>query len=106
MLRETYPQAGEPAFEYYWDGMLAMTPERLPRLHRLAPGVTAALGYSGRGVALSVSMGRVVADWLNGADAAELAVPVTEMAAMPGHSVAKLVARAMIPVSGWRDAKG
>ncbi len=106
LLRETYPQAGEPAFEYYWDGMLAMTPERLPRLHRLAPGVIAALGYSGRGVALSVSMGRVAADWLGGADAADLPIPVTEMAAMPGHAVAKLVARAMIPVAGWRDARG
>lgn len=106
ILRDTYPQAGEPTFEYYWDGMLAMTPERLPRLHRLAPGVTAALGYSGRGIALSVSMGRVVADWLGGVDAADLPVPITEMAAMPGHVLAKLVARAMIPVAGWRDAKG
>ncbi len=51
-LNVAFPQIENPQIEYFWEGIIAMTPERLPRYHELAGGVIAALGYSGRGIAL------------------------------------------------------
>ncbi len=105
LLARVFPQFAEPTFEYYWDGRMAMTPERLPRLHELAPGVVAAIGFSGRGVATTVSIGRVLADWLCGLEEAALPLPVTRMRPLPAHGIARLVARAMVPLARRRDAR-
>jgi len=56
--RRLFPQIDELEWQYRWTGFMAMTPDRYPRLFELAPGVAAALGYSGRGICTATILGR------------------------------------------------
>ena len=70
-LNIAFPQIEQPQIEYFWEGIIAMTPERLPRYHELAEGMIAALGYSGRGIALGTAMGRMLAQRALGTPASD-----------------------------------
>ncbi|HWO05556.1 MAG TPA: FAD-binding oxidoreductase [Methylomirabilota bacterium] len=63
---ELYPQLRGCEWEFVWGGKVAVTLDHLPHLHELAPGVHAALGYNGRGVAMATVMGKVLADRVQG----------------------------------------
>ncbi len=78
-----FPILKKPRWDYRWGGKIAMTTDVLPRLHVLAPGVFAALGCNGRGVALATGMGKVLADLARGAAAADVPLPVTPMRQIP-----------------------
>ena len=58
-LSSAFPQIGEVAFSHVWNGYIGMT-DRLHRrvFHRLGPDGYAWAGCNGRGVALSVAVGR------------------------------------------------
>jgi glycine/D-amino acid oxidase-like deaminating enzyme len=95
-VREIYPQLSEISFDYHWSGFVAMTPDHLPHLHELAPGIVAGLGYNGRGVAMATTMGTLLARRLLGEDAAELGFPVTPVRPMRLHRFSRLGAAAAI----------
>ena len=61
-----FPRLGAVEWQYRWTGFMAMTPDRYPRLFELAPGVAAAMGYSGRGICTATLMGRELARWAAG----------------------------------------
>ncbi len=82
-VREIYPQAAGLAFPYRWGGLVAMTADHLPHLHRLAPGLYAGLGYNGRGVAMATLMGRALAGLVTGSE--DPFLPVTRLAPLPLH---------------------
>ncbi len=77
------PQLGPVEWDSYWHGDLDMQPRTLPRLFDLAPGVVAALGYSGRGVPTGTMMGTVLADWAMGKPRDELALPLEPLVPAP-----------------------
>lgn len=104
-LRQAYPQIPETAFEYVWDGKVAMTTDRLPRYHELAPGIHAGLGYSGRGIAIGTAMGRFLADQALGRYDAELPVPKTPLQTLPMHDLIVPLSRALVLYYRWRDAR-
>ena len=56
-------------------------------MFRLAPGVIAALGYNGRGVAMATALGAAVAASLREGDAETLAFPIEAPRGVPFHSV-------------------
>jgi gamma-glutamylputrescine oxidase len=60
MLR-IYPGLAGTRIEHAWGGTLAVTLPRLPYIRRVRPGVYAAAGYSGQGVALAPFAGKVIA---------------------------------------------
>jgi glycine/D-amino acid oxidase-like deaminating enzyme len=95
-VREIYPQLAGVGFEYHWGGLVAMTRDHLPHLHELAPGLLAALGYNGRGVAMATLMGRLLAQRTLGMSDAELAFPVTPVRPIPFHRASSLAARVAI----------
>jgi glycine/D-amino acid oxidase-like deaminating enzyme len=95
-VQEIYPQLKGTAFEYHWGGLVAMTPDHLPHLHELAPGLLAGLGYNGRGIAMATVMGRLLAQHALGAPVAELGFPVSPLVPVPFHSLSGLGARAAI----------
>jgi glycine/D-amino acid oxidase-like deaminating enzyme len=107
ILQRIFPVLAEAgvSFDYYWEGQIGITLDRLPRLHRLAPGLFAALGYSGRGVALATALGHETARWLTGTPDDQLAVPVTPVPAIPLHGLATFGARFMRLVYRWRDSR-
>lgn len=57
-----FPSLKRAKWRYRWGGSVALTQDRVPHLHEPAPGLVAGLGYNGRGVAMSLQMGRVMAE--------------------------------------------
>jgi glycine/D-amino acid oxidase-like deaminating enzyme len=92
-LKRNFPQLGDVEWEFVWSGFLAMTPDFLPRLHVLAPGVFSWLGCNGRGVALATAMGPVLADLAKGGNPEDAPLPIMEPRAMPMHGLVTRFAR-------------
>jgi gamma-glutamylputrescine oxidase len=65
-LLKIYPQLAGTRIDHAWGGAVAITLTRLPLIRRLRPGVYAAGGYSGQGVALAPFAGKVIADAIRG----------------------------------------
>lgn len=59
----------------------------MPHLHRPAPGITMALGYNGRGIAMATSLGRHAAALVAGSSAAACPFPVTPVQPIPLHGL-------------------
>jgi glycine/D-amino acid oxidase-like deaminating enzyme len=95
-VQEIYPQLEGLPFEYHWGGLVAMTRDHLPHLHELAPGLRAALGYNGRGVAMATVLGTLLARWTLGEPPAELGFPVTPLRPIALHRCSQLGARVAI----------
>jgi glycine/D-amino acid oxidase-like deaminating enzyme len=80
---DLFPQLGGTEWDHAWGGFVAITADRYPHLHEIAPGMMAALGYNGRGVAMATAMGREIARWAAGTPAADLAVPLSAVTPLP-----------------------
>jgi len=74
-----FPQLAAVKLDYAWGGTLAITPNRMPFVRELEPGLMNASGYCGKGVVLAPYVGKVVANAILG-DRAEFdllsAIPV------------------------------
>jgi glycine/D-amino acid oxidase-like deaminating enzyme len=86
-LKVLFPQLGEVAFDYHWFGRICITRDHIPHLHEPAPGLTMALGYNGRGVAMATAMGRALAAYFAGGDASVLPFPLSEPRKIPLHGL-------------------
>ena len=82
MAEQLWPALRGVRWTHGWNGQLAMTADHYPHLHRLRPGLFAAMGYNGRGVAMATAMGREVARLLDGE---EPDMPVTLLQPIPFH---------------------
>ena len=100
---QLFPQLGEVEWAYHWGGFVALTRDHLPHLNELYPGVTAGLGYNGRGVAMATAMGRVLADRAMGVPDPELDFPLTRVAPIPFHRLRKPTVRLLIAWAALRD---
>jgi glycine/D-amino acid oxidase-like deaminating enzyme len=98
-----YPEAAQAEIEHCWSGRVAMTPDHLPHVHQPAPGVIAALGYNGRGVAMSTALGLAIgahlADNVN-----PLPLKVSAMRPLPVHGLHPVYGEWAIKWSRLRDA--
>lgn len=65
-LLKIYPGLAGTRVEHAWGGTLAVTVRRMPYVRRVRPGVYAASGYSGQGVALAPYAGKVLAEAIGG----------------------------------------
>lgn len=102
-LKELFPQLGAPEGAFFWAGRVALTLDHYPHLHELAPGLKAALGYNGRGVAMASRMGAVLADWAQGLPQSELPVPVSAMRPIPFHGLRRPVMTLAVAAKRWQD---
>jgi len=64
-MHEVFPELKNARLDYCWGGMVDMTADRLPHAGE-RDGLHYAMGYSGHGVQMSVHMGGVMADVING----------------------------------------
>lgn len=96
-LEEIFPQIApvELDLDFRWSGWMAMSMAGTWKLHRLAPGVTAALGCNGRGVAMGTFLGRDLAWHAMGAPESDLTIPFEPMRPLPLHFVHPAVARTL-----------
>lgn len=65
-LTQIFPQLGDVKIDYAWGGTLGLTRSRLPFAARPSARVLSAGGYSGHGVALSLWLGRAMAQAIDG----------------------------------------
>lgn len=110
MLRKVsvqlYPQLKEVDWTFDWGGFVAMTADHYPHLNRVRPGIMAALGYNGRGVAMATAMGKVLADWASGTPEEALDFPVTEPRPIPFHFLRRPAVAATVSWYRLRDRLG
>jgi glycine/D-amino acid oxidase-like deaminating enzyme len=85
-----------PCLEASWSGWIAMTPDQLPRVHQLAPGVFAGLGYSGRGIAAATFIGRELAERACRTSDKDLAFPLSPLKPIVAHRFASLAIGALV----------
>lgn len=91
-----------PPIQFAWSGLAAVTPDFLPRVFDLGPGLLAAIGCNGRGIAVATMLGREIADRLLGRpDAAPPALPPRPIR---GHGLARYAPHAFLPYGTVRDA--
>jgi glycine/D-amino acid oxidase-like deaminating enzyme len=97
-FQAVFPQLEGLKAAAYWEGTLAVVPDRIPRLMTLGPNLLFAGVYSGRGVAMSTVWGASAARLLAGAaNEADMPVPVTSLRRIHGHSIAVRVASLIHP---------
>jgi glycine/D-amino acid oxidase-like deaminating enzyme len=102
-LQAIYPQIGEVVFSHVWNGSIGMTDDYAPRLHQVGPDAFAWAGCNGRGVALSVALGREFAAAVTGVSLESLALPLTNIRPLPFHGVIKHLAPLMLMEYRRRD---
>lgn len=88
LVRKAFPMLGGVEFPYAWDGMIDMTADQVPHLHKLAPQVIAVGGYNGRGIGPGTIFGRELARYVAGTlSEKDLPLPFSEPRAVPARGV-------------------
>jgi len=100
-LRRLFPALGEVRFEHRWHGRIAMTPDHLPRIHRLAENLYTPIGYNGRGIAPGTLFGRAIAERLNGGSDDNLPMPPSEPRPVAAGRVATRLYGAAFAANQW-----
>jgi glycine/D-amino acid oxidase-like deaminating enzyme len=112
-LKRLWPQLGDVAFDFVWNGFIGMTPDSLlhpevpgfPRIHSLGPNAFAWVGCNGRAVALSISLGRELSRAIQGAALDTLGLPLSEPKPQPFRGVARKLAPLALPLFRRLDAR-
>lgn len=102
-LQTVFPQIGDIPIERKWAGRIAVTPEMMPHMHEPAPGITAGIGFSGRGIAMTSVMGRALSAKLLGTRADDLPFPIQPVTPVPFHAIAKRLIPFAAPAMTLRD---
>lgn len=100
-----WPQLTGIGWSHFWNGQLAITPDHYPHLHEPAPGVIAALGYNGRGVAMATAMGGQIARLIL-QPGQPIDMPVTDLRPIPFHGLWRSAVNARIAYGRIRDMLG
>jgi glycine/D-amino acid oxidase-like deaminating enzyme len=80
-----YPQLADTPIEYRWVGRVALTRDFIPHLHAPAPGLLIAVGFNGKGVAMTSLMGKLIADHVR-APGEAVPYPITGIRPIPLHA--------------------
>jgi sarcosine oxidase len=102
-MLDIYPMLAGVPITHCWCGRVAVPAASIPMLSQPEPGLTVALGYYGRGVAMATRMGALVADLVQGLPAQESVYPVTPFKAMPAAPLHRNVARVAANVMRFQD---
>lgn len=82
-----FPQLAGIDYAYRWAGRIAITRDFLPHVHEPSSGLTIALGYNGRGIAIASTMGRLLAQRLCGTGNATFPFPISTIQPIPLHGL-------------------
>ncbi|MCO5733420.1 FAD-binding oxidoreductase [Rhizobium sp. SSA_523] len=104
-LKEMFPALPDNPMTSFWGGRIAMTTDRLPRLHRRGDGICAWIGCNGRGLALACAMAPVLADAIEGVSDDELALRPSPPPQVPFHAFVSRAARLILPWYRFRDSR-
>lgn len=87
LANRLFPQLDMRELDFVWSGRVAVTKDRFPHLHILAPNLYTAIGCNGRGVAVGTVMGQVLGDLASGDEPASIPFPVTAPAPFHLHGL-------------------
>jgi len=104
-LKRMFTPIGDVDIDYIWSGYVGMTTDFMPRFHQLGPGGYAWAGCNGRGVALSISLGREFAKAIQGVSLENLALPFSEPKPLFGHDIVRRLAPLRLIQFRWNDAR-
>jgi len=104
-LKRMFQPIGDIGFDYVWNGYIGMTTDFMPRFHQIGPDGYAWVGCNGRGVALSVALGREFARAMQGVAMDELGLPLTQPKPIPLHSAVRQIAPLRLIQFRWNDAR-
>jgi sarcosine oxidase len=105
-LARIFPALRSVRIESRWAGAVSLTVDHLPHLHEPTPGLHAAIGYNGRGIAMATVIGEVLARRIMGARPQEVDVPVTPVRPLPWHPIRRPLLAAGIAYYRLRDRLG
>lgn len=102
-LLDVYPQLSGVGIAHGWGGIVTVTYPRLPFVREIRPGIWAAAGFSGQGVALAPFVGKLLAEKLSGrrdrlADFTSLPIPP-----VPGWTPLR---RLLVSAALWHGRRG
>jgi len=64
-VTQIFPQLEGVTFTHHWYGRVAMTADHLPHIHKLSDTSLSAVGFNGRGVALTTRLGEAIAQYIS-----------------------------------------
>ena len=102
-MHSLVPITGSCEIAFEWNGAVAITGDLLPKVFEVASGLFAAVSCCGRGLALSVALGREMAAYLGTRDPRALSVPVSKPSPLPAHWAVRHVPGLLLPWSRMRD---
>jgi sarcosine oxidase len=105
VLRGIFPQLKDAKAAYHWTGLVCITPDFLPHYHAPQPGLHVALGFNGRGVAMSNRTGAWLARKILGKPDSG-GIPATDIRAIPMHACRAPVLNAIMQWNRFMDVIG
>lgn len=102
-MLQLFPALDGIALRYRWYGLVAVTLDSLPHIGRLHPNVHYAMGYNGRGVALSAALGKYLARQVAGEPASLGPVSDARFSAIPLHALRRPAKQAVMLYHQLRD---
>ena len=99
-LETAFPSLAPLSFSHVWNGFVGITADFTPRFHELGPNYYSFTGYNGRGLALTLPIGREFANKINGQPCA---LPFEAPRQIPLHGVVKRVARSRLILTRLQD---
>ncbi|MDA9981744.1 FAD-binding oxidoreductase [Gammaproteobacteria bacterium] len=94
-MHVVFPQVKDVPVKYYWSGKVALTPDSLPHIHKLAANLYAGLGFNGRGVAMATLMGKLLAQQFSEEGGDAILAP-SPMKPIPFHFMRKPVVQSAV----------
>ena len=101
-----WPQLAPFKFTHGWNGQIGVTLDHYPHIHEPADGVLVCLGYNGRGVAMSTTMGPELARRVIGGRAADINMPITDLKTIPMQGLWRTAVAARVTYGRIRDYLG
>ncbi len=99
-----YPQLKGVEYEYRWAGRVAITADFLPHVHEPAPGLSIALGYNGRDIAMATTVGKHLAARLCSDARTPFPFDVTPIKPIPFHGLQRFYITAGVAWYRFMDA--
>jgi glycine/D-amino acid oxidase-like deaminating enzyme len=103
--RRLWPMIEGLEWTHVWGGQLAMTTDHYPHIHEPQSGVTACLGYNGRGVAMATVMGALLAARIAGTGP-RFDMPISALHSIPLHGFWRTGVRTAIVRGRFNDWLG
>ncbi len=104
-MRELFPDLPALTWEDSRTGWVAVNPGQAPKLHRLDDNAWAAIGYSGRGLAFGVLMGREIALRIADPNTDETTFPISPLRPLVGAKFGPLALSLALRHYEWLDRR-